>query len=1310
MYKNKNINIKPESTKYINRKTILEQKQNYNKETNFNDNILIRKNSKTPTNEISSKSLNIPNRIKTPIKSNNINPKINNFYNKVRNINDLNNISTFDKIIMLQKLLKELSSIKGRFESNINKLRDKIIKKCYEYFKDKIFIKEIFDYCAEYKPEYHKSYILIENNIQYLDTNLYQMINDFYFLIRNENIMTIQIIKLSQEYVHKELSDFFINFFYENVINSSFIQDELLLIIYLLSDDLLFDSFPSNINISKTNNNNLYKSLINEKKFIFWAFQSLTKKIDVRNFINSILGPIILKMENFRNSYSTDLKIANKFLGQRDKNIHHSFAKLKTIDKNKFYSFQKKKKRVNDLSKIQQGMYCKGNTFLKRTKKIVLGTSSMFNNENNNNEKGKLMCLNDLIDSYKLENNTNIKINNIEESKNVSNDNNKKEEKKESEINDSNSSSNVNNLNMSIKPKQEIEIDPFFETNSINLQFLEKKLIEIKKNSNLGSINYAMKDYILDLIKKTGKNMKHNIDNNMDFDEEDIDENVKDIEIYSTSLIIEELISTRKVKNNESFKQLMGKIKMNYKIITKIITRIINNIKDNLVSSPHIIKYVSKLLTILINKKYNRVPNNKLTELNIYIFKLNFFIGNILMPIIKNPEYNGIITTEIVSQITKDNLQIISDIFNKILSLELFNKYHEPYMTLFNPFIIEIMPQLFEMMENLDKNFIVPFWIQRLINEKNSANIHKNINYDYFKINKNENIQYQSICFSWQIFYIILDIISTNKNIFMEIVKTDEHKNILEKIINNQERFIEFYLNCKKLNKEEFFILTKINYREEFAKKMKSIIKGDYCSNLSSPTKNNEIIFYFKKCFSEILSYTKNIQKDDFPSFVFKKNEIIYGTKLINLLSKKLKNKNVYDSSLIKQYGKDIDFKKIIFPKILENIKFEIGCNPDDIKSQRILFSGNYLNVYLNYIPKKYCRNNFNLLLNELIRETEFNIEYIRSDALLQYYTKIKEVEKNNFLISKYSSQIGNLEKLKCIEYLYNKIKLPNQFNISTDSKGLITNIEYKVQEDNTKEKNENDMDILEYFKSQNQPISYFIEDFPDFQKYEEEYDNILDLEEKADTSKALYDYLSSMQKLIKKEKIIKKFDKEEMKEIIYEMQDYIFSLLYDKLFPSEPNKTDIFFYNKCSRLNFIKQQNVVETKNLIDEDLIDKAIEYLDDIDDELTPADKIKKFAKAIELIQNSINFSSGKGELGVDDILKPLIYTIIKSKPKNICSNYQYCELYLNSDLAKTQYGVILSQIGLVIECIKKLKYDDLINVTEEQFGKDEIEEEN
>ena len=103
-----------------------------------------------------------------------------------------------------------------------------------------------------------------------------------------------------------------------------------------------------------------------------------------------------------------------------------------------------------------------------------------------------------------------------------------------------------------------------------------------------------------------------------------------------------------------------------------------------------------------------------------------------------------------------------------------------------------------------------------------------------------------------------------------------------------------------------------------------------------------------------------------------------------------------------------------------------------------------------------------------------------------------------------------------------------------------------------------------------------------------------------------------------------------------------------------------------------------------------------------------KLKKLRNAIDIIENLIAFSSGKNTLGIDDTTEPLIYIIIKAKPKNICSNYQYCELYLNSNLAITQYGLILSRIGIVIERIKNLKYSDLINVSKEEFGKDEIEE--
>ena len=83
------------------------------------------------------------------------------------------------------------------------------------------------------------------------------------------------------------------------------------------------------------------------------------------------------------------------------------------------------------------------------------------------------------------------------------------------------------------------------------------------------------------------------------------------------------------------------------------------------------------------------------------------------------------------------------------------------------------------------------------------------------------------------------------------------------------------------------------------------------------------------------------------------------------------------------------------------------------------------------------------------------------------------------------------------------------------------------------------------------------------------------------------------------------------------------------------------------------------------------------------------------------------TGKDKLGVDDSLDPYLYIIIKSKPKNAYSNYKYCDLYLNSVLAKREYGAILRKFTVIIEFIKKMKYNNLIGVSEEEFGEDEID---
>ena len=1284
---NKYININEKYNIKTPKKNQNEEKKLKIKIGNKYINISSSRTSKTP-GKINIKKILEKQNTKLHIKENiDYKPKINSFYSQNRSIKDLNSICTFDKVIMLQKLLKELSSNKTRFKKNINNFRDKINRKCYEYFKDKIYIKEILDYCSSNQLEEHTMYNLNENIQQYLDKDLYKIIYDFYFLLRNENYVMMEIIKLSNnDSNNKNLSDFIVNFLYENLINSSFIQDELLLIIYLLLDDLFFESFPDNINIEKTNNNLLYQSLINPNSLLFHIFQSLTKKTDIRNYLSSILNKIILKLENYRNPLSPNLSIVNKFLEKREKNLLHSFIQFAGEENQETIN----KKKRSDLSNKQNGFDTKGNSYLKRANKIALGNSILVNEQNN---AEKIVTLNEKINpnpnssnDYKKEDSGNVN-----ENKDMLN--NKTSEEFDFNLNMESSDSNLS--------KKNVEIDPFFETNSVTLKSLNDKLLELK-NKPISKTNSVMKEYVAYLIKRIEyeKIKMCNIDNNIDEMDIDIDlYQKKDIEIFSTSMIIEELKSRGKIANEESFKQLMKKIIKNYKIITQIILNIIGKIKEHLVSSPYIIKYISKLLSILLLRKYTRVHNNQLTNLSIYIFKLNFFLGSIILPLIKNPEFNGIITSEIISQLTKDNLKIISDIFNKIISVDLFNKNDDPFMTIFNQFIIDIMPQFFIMMENIDKNFIIPFWIKKVMTDKNNTG---NINYDYFKQNKYENIQYQSICFSWKDFMSILTLIIKNENNFMKNLKTVEHKNIFQNLIKNKDIFSFLFKSDEKNKIDEYFLLTKINYRDELWKKIKSILKDEFSSKINDEKIDKDVVIFFKKCLLEILGYTKIIEKDDFFSITLNNNQTIYDINFLYQNRNKNKNNN---GNVLKSSEKDLDFIKKIFPKIIENIKFEIGYNFENNNFQYLLFCCNYLNLNLNSLPNKYSRNNFNLLLNELIRETEFNIEYLKIDVLTQYYTKIKEIEKNNFVMSKYFSQIQSLEKLKCIEYFYNKIKLSNELNITKDSNGIITKIEYKPKnnEINLKETN-----IFEYLKNQDKPISYFIDDFPDFQKYQDENDNILDFEEKAEAPKAIYDYFSSLQKLIYKEKIITKYDKDEIQRIIYDMQNYIFTLLYDKLFPSEPTKNDLFFYKKCSRLSFIKPENVIGNKNLINENLIKNAIENVNDIDDELTPVDKNKKLGKVVEIMQNLVAFSSGKSGLGVDDITEPLIYIMIKSKPKNICSNYQYCELYLNPNLALAQYGFILSQIGVVIERIKNLKHSDLINVSKEKFGKDEVDE--
>jgi hypothetical protein len=561
-------------------------------------------------------------------------------------------------------------------------------------------------------------------------------------------------------------------------------------------------------------------------------------------------------------------------------------------------------------------------------------------------------------------------------------------------------------------------------------------------------------------------------------------------------------------------------------------------------------------------------------------------------------------------------------------------------------------------------------------------------------------------------------------------------------------------------------------------------MKDNYSEINISQTKNNFSLF--KKCLLEVLSYVNIIDRESFYAFIHNKKEIIHNyednkkiykknrvDEYLNIISDgaDIKKNNINDN-----IEEDISFKDVLFQKIMDYLKYEIGFNIEDTMSQRIIFCTTYIQTHMEDVPKDYSNNNYCKLFMELIRETLTILNYLNSNILNQLYIKIKEGDKLNMIISGNSLQIKSMEKYKCIEYLYSKVLLPNKFKIEKDEKGVVTKIEYirekaakkpvakpLQQEQNDQEHNQNNNDNNNFIiieknnineikihnqnisNSQNnnieqnnnnenqinhennndnnninensqgntpppslpklEPIKTLIDIIPDYRAYEEFCDELIKLEESSGLPDALKNFFRTLKITVKKEKVVKRFPKEDIDSIAIELENYVLFKLYDKLYPTKSSKDDIRFYKKCVRLDFVKPHNLITDKNIVNENLWNTCMNYLNEMEDKFTPADKIKCISKAFTILQNSITFCSGKKELGVDDTIKPLIYILLKTRPKNIFTNYNYCQYFLNADLAKKQFGILLTQIYMIMRIIKDMKYNELIGVTEKQFGKDE-----
>ena len=1163
----------------------------------------------------------------------------------------LANLTTFQKIIKLQQDLKIISSIKQQFEGNRKNMIEKIKEGCQKFFTNKITMKKIFDYCSNIDPEKVYEYnLLTDEQTKNLLNNYYNNLFEFFFVLRNDNNLMLNLIENFNKENYENISDFLVNFYYEDIINI-FNQEEILILIYLLLEKYII---RTNQNSDINNNNSLYEdcySSIIKKTILYPIFTSLTRKPDIRNFLKNILSELILSIEKNEIIFAVDIGHILKVL--KDKNEEKNFNKFQL------------RNRLKTLKNIENTHYLlRLSNSLKDNKKKEIMKSVKIEHKSTLNDMTKEIGDNNKVNHENIQKNNDINL------------------KKDNHI----------GINSGINKDINLDkVDPLLIKTDITREYLEKKLKDYEgfETNDLDELNS-------NIIKSMKEYLNYHINNIKQ----------SDFEKYSNFVFINSINAQSNNTSNEqgiNINIILDYFKSSYQNITEIISDFLNKLKKNINSIPFIIKSILNIIDILLDYKYN----HKISLFQKFIFKANFFIGNIILPILENPFYNGIITDKIISKNTLINCKMIASILNVLLSGQLFFAGGEPCKAIFNNFFIEIMPEILEIIQMIEMDLNLPEKITDLITSIEHMNdINRKINYNYFYENEEEKFQIQSICFSYSNAINIINALKKlNKKISFYENEDKRKKEIIEFILKNADVYESIFnkeLSQSKKEFEGYIYIIKINYLPSLESKMNSILKDNFISDYP-PGKEKfkkEEFFRFKRCLSKVLTYSNLIHKEDMSAFTeINSNKYIYDLNLIETLFKK-NEKKLYDeimnnkksiSNINKEKATDPDFKNEILPAILVKIKEELGANTIDENNQRILYCCSYIQLHIDFIPKKYSKDNYNNLCIELIKDTEDNVNVLRNNILNQFKEKIKDNEKTILIISKPCSEITNMEKLSYIKYLYNQIKLPYKFHINyTLSKPrTILSIDFK------EDVNESDLNKLEKI-------------FYDFNKIENIDDDLISFEEKIGLNKALDTFFQNVKIKAKEENILNRYSLKEIEtvqNILSNLVDYVHSKLYQKIFPKNKSKMDQKFYKKCSRLQFIKPENLLKNKNIIDESLCKECYKYIKDIDKEITPLGKIKSFGKANSILQNSIKFNSGSEELGIDDTTQPLIYVMIKAKPENIYSNYNYCRIFLDKDLSKQKEASLLTQMGMIIEIIKDMNHEKLIGVTKEQFGVDE-----
>ena len=778
-----------------------------------------------------------------------------------------------------------------------------------------------------------------------------------------------------------------------------------------------------------------------------------------------------------------------------------------------------------------------------------------------------------------------------------------------------------------------------------------------------------------------------------------------------------------KVFNSNYSTKLLNEYQLNFMKVIIIIKDIFNKLLSDLHLLPYSIKCICKIILLLIRKKF---PQIIACEENAFVAK--FFFCKLFAPIFCVPSTGALINNFIISNITLYNLGNMIQFILQLVSGRLYREggSHGDF-TPFNWFFMEEMPLVFTFFENLTR-VELPKFIDDYINDK----LPEDYVYNYFKENPEEYIFHRSICFNIYDIKCIIDSMQKNKDkifqgkenngIYKTFEKLCNKKNyaFLNDLVEKQDKVLELEEENKddSLNystsisnniKEE-----QINNKKNEIDKNKNVKTGLFGfirkkKEKVEETQPQDVIKYYLISNLLINDKYKNIFNSNIKTYHFSIKELKECKNEEEILANKIiKIKNFF-SSLLCNYRQLVktDFDEGTTDKIIDILK-ELRSF---MKSSNFVIDGNIpsewyvssLIQYLKKLPENLADNEYELFFKEMENDLFNNLKQLDFEKLSICLNKTKFAQKG-ILFYQDAKQILidillNKKVIKIVEK--DKINVELSFNYSEKKK------KFRIKPLGVKEKQIYLLGNMDYNKKGSERVCTTIKDFckhfPNLVRLNSKIclaSDVFDLQLQFDIPGQLQIYFENVNNYLTK--IKKLSDNNSLILINQKIYDYVMGKIYNKIFPNEQSNEDCKILENCLRLAWTEPKHfILGKKNYVYDSFLPDAIKNFDLLYSEKSPRKKILCMTNIFDSISNLVKFNNdGNAQIGVDDQMPILNYTLIKAQPKWIFSICKFMEIYLG-DLKKKKEDNQLMQLRGVCENMIIVNNESLNDVTEEEF---------